>query len=73
MLTRQQINEALLAGKVIVNIGQINDADKRKLDGLAKKGKLDKWRGFWHPVPGASWGMGQPKTCWALPGIRDCT
>lgn len=57
---------AALAGKVIVNIGQIAPETARKLDKLTRSGELTKWRGKWYPVAGASFGIGPDKTCWGL-------
>ena len=54
----------VLSGKVVCNIGQVIKADKRRLEKLVKAGTINKWRGYWYPVPGASYGMGPLKTCW---------
>lgn len=70
MLTNRFIEEAL-AGEVVVNIGQVTDKEKRELDKLVKLGVLAKWRGHWHPLPGANFGLGPPKTCWGLPEYRE--
>lgn len=63
--------EAALKGSVIVNIGQIDAATRRALDRQVKAGRLCRWRGFWHPVPGASWGIGPLKTCWGIPEVLE--
>ena len=55
-----------LAGKTVINIGQLRTSDVRALDKLVKAGALKKWRGYWYPVTGASWGIGSLKTCWAV-------
>lgn len=45
----------------IVDIGQIPDKVRRKLDYLAKKGELKKWRGYWDSRH-ATAGIGPLKT-----------
>ncbi len=57
------------AGEVVVNIGQIDDATKRAFDREVRAGRLTKWRGHWHPVAGASFGIGPLKTCYGLPEV----
>lgn len=39
---------AVLAGEVIVDIGQIAPDTVRQLDKLVRTGELLKWRGKWH-------------------------
>lgn len=60
------------AGAVICNTGQISKADQRELDRAVRSGRARKWRGYWHPVPGASWGIGPLKTCWQLAPNAAC-
>lgn len=55
-----------LAGRVIVQIGQITPETERELNKLVKSGVLLKWRGYWYPIAGASFGIGPLKTCWGL-------
>ena len=62
MTDRDFVAEAL--DKVVVNIGQIDHQSKLALERAVRAGRLTKWRGFWHPVAGASWGLGSPKTCY---------
>lgn len=62
---------ALLAGEVIVNIGQIAPETAKQLAKMVRAGTVLKWRGKWYPVAGAAWGLGPDKTCWALPIVRD--
>jgi hypothetical protein len=50
--------------RVVVDIGQLSQADRRALDREVRRGKLQKWRGRWCPVPGAPWGIGPLKTCY---------
>lgn len=57
---------AALDGKVIVNIGQIAPDTEKQLNKLVRAGTLIKWRGYWYPVAGASFGIGPLKTCWGL-------
>ena len=59
------IIEMALAGRVVCNIGQVNKATARRLDRLAKAGEISKWRGYWFPVSGGSWGIGSLESCWA--------
>ena len=58
------IIQAALDGKVICDIGQVDRATRRQLDKMVRAGDLQKWRGYWHPVPGAQFGIGPLKTCW---------
>ena len=59
-----------LAGEVIVAIGQIDRDARRELDREVRAGHLERWRGYWAPVAGASMGLGPLKTCWGLPSVR---
>lgn len=62
----------VLAGRdVVPDIGQVKGAWKRALDHEVRAGRLVKWRGYWHPTPGAPWGIGPLKTCYGRPEIRD--
>lgn len=60
------IVRALLGGDVVVDIGQVSPETVKQFKKLHRAGTLVKWRGYWHPVPGAPWGIGPPKTCWGL-------
>lgn len=60
------IIERALAGDVLCNVGQVAPETERALNKLVRTGVLLKWRGYWHPVPGASFGIGPLKTCWGL-------
>lgn len=62
----QWIIDKALAGEVICNIGQVDKPTARALDKMWRAGTLLKWRGFWYPVAGASYGIGPLKTCWGL-------
>jgi hypothetical protein len=67
----QKIINAALDGRVIVDIGQVDASTKRFLNNMVKDGTLAKWRGYWHPVAGAPWGIGPLKSCWGLPKIAE--
>jgi hypothetical protein len=54
---------------VLVNIGQITPAGCRALARAVREGKLAQWRGYWHPVPGAAFGIGPLKTCYGRPDV----
>lgn len=58
--------ETINEGRVLVNIGQVTEDDQRELNRMVRKGTVTKWRGYWHPIPGASWGFGPLKACYAL-------
>jgi hypothetical protein len=58
------------AGEVVCQIGQVSQEERRALDRATRSGEIVKWRGYWHPVAGASWGIGPLKTCWARPNVR---
>jgi len=62
---------SLMAGEVICDIGQVTKDDRRLLDRLVRKGDAVKWRGYWFPVAGASFGIGPLKMCWALKGAAQ--
>ncbi len=60
----------VLAGRdVIPNIGQVRGAFKAALEREVKAGRLAKWKGKWHPVAGAPFGLGPDKTCYGTPAI----
>lgn len=61
---------AIAHREVVVNIGQIDLATKLALDREVRAGRLAKWRGYWFPVAGGSWGIGPLKTCWGTPDMR---
>ena len=56
---------------VICNIGQLTKLEVCQLNAAAVDGTISKWRGYWHPVPGASFGIGNLKTCWGPVGAKD--
>ena len=64
MIQINQIIEAISRGVVICDIGQIDNKTKTALNHLVKAGKIRKWRGYWYPVSGASYGLGPLKTCY---------
>ena len=63
---KSRIYEALKAGEVICNTGQVTKTDRALLDRLVRHGHAVKWRGHWFPIVGASHGIGPLKTCWAI-------
>lgn len=78
MKGQAHIWETFNRGGVVCNIGQVNDATKRQLDKLVRQGFAVKWRGYWHPCPGAQHGIGPLKSCWGLASVysdytRDLT
>lgn len=62
-MTVSYISDSFERGDVICDTGQISPEERRMLEREARKGRARKWRGHWHPVPGASWGIGPLKTC----------
>lgn len=56
---------------VVVDIGQLDQAQKRQLNNAAKRGEIAKWRGHWAPIPGASFGMGRLKPCYGPIGSQQ--
>ena len=66
-MTGQQAFDEIMAGRVVVNIGQLDIAAKRVLEKEVRRGMISKWRGHWYPVAGANWGIGSLKTCYGLP------
>lgn len=67
MISYQQALDDICHCKVVVNIGQLDAATKRKLDGMVRKGRIVKWRGYWFPIAGAPAGIGPLKTCYGIP------
>lgn len=55
----------------VPDIGQVDPATKRALDKMVKRGEIAKWRGHWHPVAGAHFGIGPLKTCYGPKESRD--
>lgn len=53
-----------LNGQVVVCIGQVSVAQRRKLDAAARRGLILRWRGFWHNPLGTC-GIGPLKVCYA--------
>lgn len=49
--------------EVICDCGQLSPQTRRFLERAAKNGVVAKWRGYWYPVPGESYGLGPLKTC----------
>ncbi len=62
----------VLAGREVVpDIGQVNGAWKSALSREVKAGRLVTWKGHWHPIAGASWGVGPLKTCYGTPEAAE--
>lgn len=57
--------------EIICNIGQINMVERYQLNRAAARGIIEKWRGRWHPFPGASIGLGPLKSCWGPLGSQE--
>lgn len=70
-MTREQAQEIIGRGDVLVNIGQVDAALQKSLDLSVKTGLIVKWRGYWHPVPGAHFGIGPLKSCYGLPEVAE--
>ena len=70
---RQMAHDWLQAAQegVICDVGQIPHLWRGRLDRAAKAGKIAKWRGYWYPVAGASYGMGPLKTCFGPLFLQD--
>jgi len=68
-MTRDFVAEAL--EDVVPNIGQIDHMGKLALERAVRAGKLAKWRGHWHPVTGAHFGLGPLKTCYGRPDVAQ--
>lgn len=60
----------LAAGRVLVDIGQIDRPVKNALKREIRAGRLVSWRGKWHPVAGAPFGFGPDKTCYGTESAR---
>lgn len=67
----KRLGELLAGRRVECNIGQVTGRWKSVLEREVRKGRLVKWRGYWFPVSGASWGIGHPKLCYGAPAVRD--
>lgn len=67
-MARDFVGEAEVG--VVVDIGQISQSDRRVLEKAVRSGRLVKWRGYWHPVTGADWGIGPLKTCYGTPSLK---
>lgn len=65
-----QLLALALAGQVIVDIGQLDGADSKALADAVRAGTLVKWRGHWHPISGAPYGLGPLKSCYGTPEAR---
>lgn len=57
--------------RVVCDIGQIDANAKRALRRAVAAGTLAQWRGYWHPVAGAPFGIGPLKTCYGTAAARD--
>lgn len=57
--------------RVVCDIGQLTTTDRRRLDAEVRRGALAKWRGYWFPVAGASYGIGPLKTCYGPARLPD--
>jgi hypothetical protein len=55
---------ALARSRVVVDLGQLDGPALLALRRAVKAGEIARWRGHWHPVPGASFGIGPLKTCY---------
>lgn len=64
-------HDVLAGERVLVNIGQVDAALQRALDRAVRAGELTKWRGKWHPLAGARFGLGPDKTCYGTVAARD--
>lgn len=71
MAISNEIMSQLQERGVIVNLGQLTAEDKRSLDRVVKRGQIKKWRGYWHPVAGAPFGIGPLKTCYGTVEYHD--
>lgn len=68
----EDLYASVLAGeKVVADIGQVEGLWKEMLERDVRAGRLAKWKGKWHPVAGAPFGLGPDKTCYGVPAIRD--
>lgn len=63
--------DVLSGADVVADIGQVNGLWKTMLEREVRAGRLAKWRGKWHPVAGAPFGIGPDKTCYGTPALRD--
>lgn len=63
--------DVLAGNSVIPDIGQVEGALKAALDREVKAGRLVTWKGHWHPVAGASWGLGPLKLCYGTAEARN--
>jgi hypothetical protein len=66
--TLESAYEAIERQGVVVDLGQITPAVKRRLDALVRNGTLIKYRGYWDTLLTLI-GMGPLKTIWAVPEI----
>lgn len=71
MITYKQALDDICHCKVVVNIGQLDAATKRKLDKMARDGRIAKWRGHWFPIAGAPEGIGPLKICYGIPPVHE--
>lgn len=63
-VTRDIVAEA--RSYVLVDTGWMTKQERAALDAAARRGEIQKWRGHWHPVPGADFGIGPLKTCYGV-------
>src|SRR3990167_610924 len=71
MITHEQALNDICHCKVVVDIGQLDKATRRKLDKMVREDKIAKWRGHWSPIAGASEGIGPLKTCYGIPPMYE--
>lgn len=71
MITKEHAETTLGHGEVLVDIGQIGADLQKSLDLAVKRGMIVKWRGYWHPVAGAHFGIGPLKSCYGLPEVGE--
>ena len=63
-------NLALEQSGQIIDLGQVPDWMKRRLNAHAKAGRLVKHRGYWD-TGHAGFGMGPLKTIWSYPEVAE--
>ena len=70
-MTYEQAIDAICHCKVVCNIGQFDKQTKRKLDKMARDGRIVKWQGYWFPIAGAPEGIGCLKSCYGIPPMYE--
>lgn len=71
MVPEAALADVLRGAHVVADIGQVNGLWKRMLATEVKAGRLVTWKGHWHPIAGAPWGIGPLKTCYGTAEARD--